>query len=100
MNRYIENQNDLLFYSDLHLCCELVNKWLKAKPDNKELNAICKSLIGITFYTNKLQMDRKSYDHVISMYRQDKCRAVERARAAEKKVEDLEEKLKLEKYEK
>ena len=99
MNRYIENTNDLLFYTDLHLCCELVNKWRKARPDNKELQEVAKALVGITFYTNKLQMDRYGYDKTISMYRQDKCRAVERARAAEAKVEELEEKLKLSKYE-
>lgn len=99
MNRYIENTNDLLFHTDLHLCCELVSKWLKSKPDNKELNALSKGLVGITFYTNKLQLDRHSFDKVISMYRQDKCRAVERARAAEEKVEELENKLKIAKYE-
>ncbi len=99
MNKYIENQNDLSFYTDLNLCCELVRDWLKQKPDNKELNAMSKALIGITFYTNKLQMDRHSYNQIISMYRQDKCRAVERARSSEQKVEKLEEKIKLSKYE-
>ncbi len=99
MNRFIENQNDLLFFTDLHLCCDLVNKWIKQKPDNKELIAMSKALVGITFYTNKLHLDRYSYDQLISMYRQDKCRAIERARSSEQKVEQLEQKIKLSKYE-
>ena len=60
MNKYISNQNDLLYYTDMELLSGLVLKWVKSKPDNKELKAISDAIVNITVYVNSLQMDRNS----------------------------------------
>ena len=94
MNKYIENQNDLLYYTDLELCLSLVKGWLKDRPNNKELQELSKALVSISFYVNKLTLDRYSYNRIISDARQEKNQAM-------LKVKDLHEELvKLKKLEK
>ena len=99
MNKYISNQNDLLYYTDMELLSSLVLKWVKAKPDNKELKAISDAVCSITIYVNSLQMDRNSYNQLISEWRSERNNAILKCRAAEEKIEQLQEQLKTAKYE-
>lgn len=99
MNKFIENQNDLLYFSDIELSLRIVSSWLEARPDNLELRKLSKALVGVSFYVNKLQLERYSYEQLIGNYRQDKNRAIMRSRKAEEQIEKLEEQIKLAKYE-
>jgi hypothetical protein len=76
MNKYIENQNDLLYYNDIGLAVALVKKWLDAKPDNKDLQELAKALCSISFYVNSLTLDRYSYTQLISEARNERNKAI------------------------
>ena len=45
----IQNMKDLEFYSAFSMATALVNKWVKLKPDNKELKDLSQSLVDIFF---------------------------------------------------
>ena len=89
MNKYIENQNDLLYYTDLDLCLNLVKKWLKDRPNNKELQELSKALVSISFYVNKLTLDRYSYNRLISDARLEKNQAILKAQDLHEQIVKL-----------
>jgi hypothetical protein len=89
MNKYIENQNDLLYYTDIELCLSLVKKWLKDRPNNKELQELSKALVSISFYVNKLTLDRYSYTRLITDARQEKNQALLKAQDLHEQIVKL-----------
>lgn len=93
MNSKIENLKDLEYYGNITLLAELILEALKKQPTPK-LDKMSQAVTQISFYVNNLQSDRRAYNRAMSEYREDKNRAVLRARDAEKKVEELEEQLK------
>lgn len=93
MNRKIENLKDLEYYGNISLLAELILEALK-KQSTTKLDKMSQAVTQISFYVNNLQSDRRAFDKIISEYREDKNRAVLRARGAEKKVEELEQQLK------
>lgn len=99
MNKYITNQNDLLYFTDMNMISSIVLKWLKAKPDNKELQAISDALVSITIYVNSMHQDRYSYDRLISDWRSSRNNAILRCSEANEEIKKLQEQLKTIKYE-
>jgi len=93
MNRKIENLKDMCYHSNISLLSEMVLDAIK-KNDSDNLQKMSKAITEIAFYVNNLQIDRWAYNKSIEEYRLDKNRAIERARKAEKKAEELEDKLK------
>ena len=57
------------------------------------LNKIARALSECYLYTNELERQEWYWNKSIEEYREDKLRAVERARKAEKKVEELEKQI-------
>jgi|TARA_E500000318_G_C3546376_1_gene206884 hypothetical protein len=74
--------------SDLALCLAHVDSWLKAKPDSKPIAEFRDTFINIYSKIHMLRMERDLAHRAISDYRSDKLRAVERARKAEKEIEE------------
>tara|TARA_R100001530_G_C4316279_1_gene154455 strand:+ start:356 stop:619 length:264 start_codon:yes stop_codon:yes gene_type:complete len=72
----IQNLHDLEYYGNMQLCTGLVQKWIRLKPDNKELQHLCKALTDVAFYVNRIQGDLKKHQEAISDYRDDKNRAL------------------------
>ena len=70
-----------------------VLEWVKAKPDNKKLNEVCDAVVKISFTCNKLQLEKSNYHIAMQEYRHDSIRAIERARKAEDRIEELEKQL-------
>jgi len=93
MNRKIENLKEMCYYSNISLLSEMVLDAIK-KNDSDNLQKMSKAITEIAFYVNGLQMDRWAYNKSLDEYRLSKNRAIERARKAEKKIEELEDKLK------
>jgi chromosome segregation ATPase len=93
MSDKINNLKDLQYYGNIELLSNVVLEALK-KQETPKLVEMSKAISQITFYVNNLQEDLKMYNRSMSEYRQDKIRAIERARTAEKKIEKLEEELK------
>tara|TARA_B100000768_G_scaffold146783_1_gene139995 strand:+ start:286 stop:597 length:312 start_codon:yes stop_codon:yes gene_type:complete len=87
---------------DQNLICDVLGKWLDAKPDNKELGEMYNAFLRVFVYTNNLELRDYGFNRLISEARSDRNRAVLRARNVEKelevaeaKVKDLEAKLKI-----
>tara|TARA_R100001480_G_C4611331_1_gene164829 strand:- start:203 stop:421 length:219 start_codon:yes stop_codon:yes gene_type:complete len=60
----------------MQLCTSLIQKWIKLKPDNKELQYLSKALTDTAFYVNRIQGDLQKHKEAISDYREDKNRAL------------------------
>jgi hypothetical protein len=85
---------DLEYYGHIDVACTIAKKYCDLKPDNKELRLLSDSLIGIFFWGNMQEQDRRIYDRELSEFRADKNNAVLRARKADLKVQELEEQIK------
>ncbi len=72
----IQNLHDLEYYGNMQLCTGLVQKWIRLKPENKELQHLCKALTDVAFYVNRIQGDLQKHQEAISDYREDKNRAL------------------------
>jgi|TARA_B110001450_G_scaffold116694_1_gene110325 hypothetical protein len=80
---------DLEYYGHINVACTIASKYCKMKPDNKELRLLSDSLVGIFFWGNQQEQDRRIYDKELSEFRADKNRAVLRARKSELEVTKL-----------
>jgi hypothetical protein len=85
---------DLEYYGHMDVACTIAKKYCDLKPDNEELRLLSDSLIGIFFWGNMQEQDRRIYDRELSEFRADKNNAVLRARKADLKVQELEEQIK------
>tara|TARA_R110002167_G_scaffold62633_1_gene176807 strand:- start:254 stop:556 length:303 start_codon:yes stop_codon:yes gene_type:complete len=94
MNKYINTTLDLQHSIDTQLVLELLTKWCRAKPDNKELQEVSKAFMNIIFYSNKITMERWAYEKYCSDAREERNRATLRARSANEEINKLKEQLK------
>lgn len=72
----IQNLHDLEYYGNIQLCCSLVQKWIKLKPENVELQELGKALTNVAFYVVRIQGDLEKHKEAISGYRYDKNKAL------------------------
>ena len=86
----LELQNN----ADMQMLLELIMKWTK-KSESKELKAFEDALFRQLRYIQVLEDERFSFDRIISESRADKVRAVERARKADERIEELEKQIKI-----
>lgn len=86
MNAKIDNLKELEYLGNIQLLSTLVLE-AQQKKDSEKLKEMASAIIGITFYVNNLQMDRKCYNKAMSEFRLDKNRAVLRARKADEENE-------------
>ena len=99
MNKYINTTLDLEYSNDVLLVTSMLRKWQKAKPENKELQAVVDAFMNCVYYTNKVTMERYGYNEYCSNARDERNRAILRARSAEEKINELQEQLKQVNYE-
>lgn len=99
MNKFINSTLDLEYSNDVLLVTAMLKKWSEEKPDNKELQEVVRAFMNCVYYTNKVTMERYGYDKYCSDARDERNRAILRARSAEEQIEKLQEQLKLAKYE-
>jgi hypothetical protein len=93
MNKKLNNIKEAEYYGNFNLVGEYIVKSRKAKPDNKAINEMYFAWQDIGFYVHNLITNERLYEQSLSEYRSDKIRAVERARAAEEKIEKLEKEI-------
>jgi hypothetical protein len=86
MNAKIDLLKDMEYLADIEMLSTLILDQCK-KNETKTLTAMSKAIARIFFYVNSLQQDRKMYDKAMSQYREDKNRAIQRARKAEVEFE-------------
>ena len=89
MRKKFDAIEDLRLQSNLLYLQEQVIEWSEQKPDNEKLNKVRDAIIQVTFITNKFGLERQSFADTVDDYRSQKIRAIERARKAEKRVDEL-----------
>lgn len=82
------------FSNDFDLVSGVLLKW-KEKKSTKTLEKVISANIRMYYYSFNMEESVRLMRKMVSEYRADKLRAVERARKAEKRVEELEKQLKL-----
>ena len=55
----MKDADDLLYNSNTKMILELLDKWSKAKPNNKELVAVIEAFWEITTYVAKLRVEEQ-----------------------------------------
>ena len=95
MYKKLEVMEDIWLTTNLLTLQSNVLEWCKAKPDNKKLNEVCDAVVKISFSCNKLQLEKSNYHIAMQEYRHDSIRAIERARKAEDRIEEMEKELKV-----
>jgi len=86
----LELQNN----ADMEMLLSLILKWTK-KSDSKELKVFNDALFRQLRYIQALEDERFSFDRIVSESIADKIRAVERARKADERIEELEKQIKI-----
>ncbi len=89
MRKKFDALEDLRLQSNLLFLQEQVIEWSEQKPESKKLNKVRDAIIQITFITNKFGLERQSFADTVDDYRSQKLRALERARKAEERVDEL-----------
>lgn len=82
----LENLEDMKFMSNFNFVSSLLLKWYKLKK-NPDVNEMMECMNEIAFYNLKLKRERDDLLEIVSEYRADKIRAIERARKCEKELE-------------
>jgi hypothetical protein len=80
------------YMANFQLVSDTVLDW-KKKKDMPILNKMAMALSECYLYTNDLERQEWYWSKSIEEYREDKLRALERARKAEQKVQELEKQL-------
>jgi hypothetical protein len=78
---------------DIDMLTTLVLNQIK-KKETTTLTEMSKAIARIFFYVNSLQVDRRMYDKAMNQYREDKNRAVLRARKSDLELEQLRKEIK------
>ena len=94
MNAKIDLLKDMEYIVDIDMLTTLVLNQIK-KKETTTLTEMSKSIARIFFYVNSLQVDRRMYDKAMNQYREDKNRAVLRARKADIELEKLRKEIKI-----
>ena len=85
----IENLKYIQYVTNFNIVSRTLQKWIKLKP-NKEVDQMLGALAEIAGYVNNLESNENMRNKIISQYRADKIRAINRAQRAEEKIEKLE----------
>lgn len=89
----VENLKDIEFYNNFNSLSELIIS-LKNSDNVDKIQFMSKALTDIFFYVNELQQNRMLLKKTFSEYRQDKTRAIQRARRSEEQMEELQKEIK------
>ena len=93
MNAKIDLLKDMEYIVDIDMLTTLVLNQIK-KKETTTLTEMSKAIARIFFYVNSLQVDRRMYDKAMNQYREDKNRAVLRARKSDLELEKLRKEIK------
>lgn len=80
--RPIKDFQQLQYLTSMDTALNIVKKW-NDNSDNKELRELINALVDINVYVSSLELERRSFDNIVSELRLSKNRAVLRARKAE-----------------
>ncbi len=84
---------EIEYSNDFELVSNILLQWQKQKP-NDTLDKVIAAFNRMYFYTFNIQAENEILRGIVSEYRSDKNRAIERARKSENKFNELEQKSK------
>ena len=88
----VDNYKQLKYLENIMKILEVLGEWDRIKP-SETTKQLVKAATQIGFYVNNLELDLLAHRTFESENRQDKIRAIERARRAEERVEELEKEI-------
>lgn len=91
---------DLKMDSAIVTITSVISEWKKVKPDNKDLNDVSDAIVEIALLVNKLRIEKGNYHIAMSEMLSDKLRAIDRAKASERREKLLEKQLNIHKNKK
>ena len=91
VSKKLDNLKDLQFLVNSETVNSMLAIWRDKDPSSKRLKQFTSAVIGIQLYVNELQNERHLLMLSIDEYKNDKLRAVERARKAESKLQTKED---------
>jgi len=86
MNKKIQNLKEMEYYSNFNFVGDILLRLKKKYPDNEQIQDATEAMTQIGFYVQDLISNQYWYEHSLNQYRADKTRAIERARRAEKQL--------------
>jgi ribosomal protein S12 methylthiotransferase accessory factor YcaO len=89
----MRNLSELQANADQHTMLEMLDQWI-SKSDNDDLKQFRDALLRTVFYVNSLEMDRQTFDALIDQYKNDRLRAVQRARKADETIAEQDAQIK------
>ena len=85
----IQNLKDLEFYAHIDSAINLIKKWIDKSPNNKELQLMSDSLVGIFLWANTMEQEARIHDSIVRQYREDKNKALFELKEIKDKYEHL-----------
>ena len=74
----MRNYKELEYLGQFNEAATIVKRWLDAKPDNKELQALSNALITIASYNASLEIERRGFDKAYDIQRTELNKAMSR----------------------
>jgi hypothetical protein len=90
--RKIQNLKSIQFSNDFTVISSRILEWKKRKPI-PELDELIEAVQSWFFYTHELETTQWYWEKSIEEYRSSKLRALDRARRAEKELEEVKKEL-------
>tara|TARA_R100001460_G_scaffold105183_5_gene151531 strand:+ start:3858 stop:4154 length:297 start_codon:yes stop_codon:yes gene_type:complete len=84
-----QNLKDLEFYGHIDAAINLIKKWKAKSPNNKEIDLMSDSLVGIFFWANNMEQEVRVHDEIVSQYREDRNKARLELQELKEKYEHL-----------
>jgi len=91
VSKKLDNLKDMQYLANSEIVNNILLEWQKKHPTNDRLETLINSVLQIHFYVQELQNDRHLLMLSIDEYKQDKLRAIDRARKAESKLQAKED---------
>lgn len=91
VSKKLDNLKDMQYLANSEVVNNILLEWQKKHPTNDRLETLINAVLQIHFYVQELQNDRHLLMLSIDEYRQDKLRAIDRARKAESKLQAKED---------
>lgn len=95
MNKKIQNLKELEYYGNFNLVGEILLKLKKKYPENERIKEAVEAMGQVGVFVTELMSNSYFYDKSLEDYRSQKIRAIERARKAEKELEEIKKKWKV-----
>ena len=87
----IESLHDMEYMGNIQLCLELSLKWSRLRPENKEVRALSRAVMDISFYVLIMSKDLQKYKEAISDYRYNQNKALLELKEIKDKYDNLQQ---------